>query len=59
MNIMLIFYRVSIESILRYGIASWFVNLTVKFKSQIARVAKMAGKIMGMSSPPITPPSHL
>ena len=54
-NIMLIFYRASIESILRYGIASWFGNLTVKFKSQIARVAKMAGKIMGMSSPPITP----
>ena len=54
-NIMLIFYRASIESILRYGITSWFGNLTVKFKSQIARVAKMAGKIMGMSSPPITP----
>ena len=54
-NIMLIFYRASIESILRYGIASWFGNLTVKYKSQIARLAKMAGKIMGMSSPPITP----
>ena len=54
-NIMLIFYRASIESILRYGITSWFSNLTVKYKSQISRLAKMAGKIMGMSSPPITP----
>ena len=53
-NIMLIFYRASIESILRYGIASWFGNLTVKYKSQITRLAKMSGKIMGMSSPPIT-----
>ena len=51
-NIMLIFYRASIESILRYGIASWFGNLTVKCKSQISRLANMAGKIMGRSSPP-------
>ena len=55
LNIMLIFYRASIESILRYSISSWFGNLTVKFKSQISRLAKMAGKIMGLSSPPITP----
>ena len=54
-NIMLIFYRASIESILRYGISSWFGNLTVKYKSQIARLVNMAGKIMGMSTPPITP----
>ena len=54
-NIMLIFYRASIESILRYGITSWFGNLTVKYKSEILRLAKMAGKIMGMSAPPITP----
>ena len=54
-NIMLIFYRASIESILRYGISSWFGNLTVKYKAQIGKLAKMAGKIMGMSAPPITP----
>ena len=53
-NIMLIFYRASIESIMRYGITSWFGNLTVKFKSEITRLAKTAGKIMGMSSPPST-----
>ena len=53
-NIMLIFYRASIESILRYGITSWFGNLTVKIKSQITRLAVTAGKIMGMSGPPST-----
>ena len=51
----LIFYRASIESIVRYGITSWFGNLTVKLKSEILRLAKMAGKIMGMSGPPKTP----
>ena len=55
LNIMLIFYRASIESILRYGISSWYGNLTVKYKAQVERVAKMAGKIMGLSSPPMTP----
>ena len=52
---MLIFYRASIESIIRYGITSWFGNLAVKYKSEVLRLAKMAGKIMGMSSPPVTP----
>ena len=52
---MLIFYRASIESIVRYGITNWFGNLTVKFKSEILRLVKMAGKIMGMSTPPNTP----
>ena len=55
LGIMLIFYRASIESILRYGISSWFGNLTVKYKAQISRLAKMAGKIMGLSTPPMTP----
>ena len=49
-NIMMIFYRPSIELILRYGIASWFGNPTVKLKSQIAGLAKIAGKIMKMST---------
>ena len=44
--------RASIESILRYGVASWFGNLAVIFKSQITRLVKTAGKIMGRSSPP-------
>ena len=53
-NIMLIFYRATIESVLRYSISSWFGNLTVKFKSQIMSLVKAAGKIMGMSIP-LTP----
>ena len=52
---MLIFYRASIESTVRYGIISWFENLSVKYKSEIFRLVKTAGKIMGMSAPPITP----
>ena len=55
LNIMLTFYRASIESILRYGISSWFGNLTVVYKSQISRLINTAGKIMGLSTPPITP----
>ena len=54
-NIMLIFYRASIESIVRYGITSWFGNLSVKYKSEVFRLVKTAGKVMGMSAPPITP----
>ena len=57
-NIMLTFYRASIESILRYGISSWFGNLTVAYKSQITRLICMAGKIMGMSTPPEHSPVH-
>ena len=41
-NIMLIFYRASIESILRYGIASWFGNLTVHtiFEQAVVRQSR-------------------
>lgn len=46
-NIMLIFYRATIESVLRYAILSWFGNLLVKPKTQILNLVKMAGKIMG------------
>ncbi|XDV36635.1 hypothetical protein PO909_006381 [Leuciscus waleckii] len=50
-NIMLIFYRATIESILRYGITSWFGNLTVKTKGQIFNLVRTAGKIMGTPAP--------
>lgn len=56
-NIMLIFYRATIESIIRYGITSWFGNLTVKSKTQIQNLVKMAGKIMGFPAP--LSPHHL
>lgn len=52
-NIMLIFYRAAIESILRYGVTSWFGNLSVKLKSQILNLVRVAGRIMG--HPPLNP----
>ena len=53
-NIMLIFYRAAIESILRYGITSWFGNLSVKSRAEISSLVKTAGKIMGIT-PPLNP----
>ncbi len=52
-NIMLIFYRATIESILRYGITSWFGNLNVKSKTLILNLVRVASKIMGHS--PLNP----
>ena len=45
-HIMMIFYRAIVESILRYGISSWFGNLTVKLKSKLAGMHKTAMKIV-------------
>jgi len=53
-SIMLIFYRATIESVLRYGITSWFGNLSVKSKTQLFNLVKTAGKIMG-TAPPLNP----
>lgn len=44
---MLIFYKATIESVLRYGIIVWFKSLTVKLRAQINNVLRVAGKIMG------------
>ncbi len=51
---MSIFYRATIESVLRYGITSWFGNLTVKSRAEISSLVKTAGKIMGIT-PPLNP----
>ncbi len=50
-HIMLNFYRAAIESIFRYGMTSWFGNLTVKSKAQISSLVRTAGKIMGTPAP--------
>ena len=50
-NIMMLFYRANIESIIRYGITTWFGNLSVKLKSQLQNLIKRAGKIIGMQPP--------
>ena len=49
--IMLMFYRAAIESIIRYGITTWFGNLSVKSKSQLQSLTKWAGKRIGMLPP--------
>ena len=50
-NIMLLFYRATMESIIRYGITTWFGNLSVKLKTQLQNLIKRAGKIIGMQPP--------
>ena len=47
----MLFSRAAIESIIRYGITTWFGNLTVKFRSQLQNLIKRAGKIIGMLPP--------
>ena len=50
-NIMLLFYRANIESVIRYGITTWFGNLSVTLKSQLQSLVKRAGKIIGTQPP--------
>ena len=45
-------FRATIESVLRFGITSWFGNLTVKHKAQISNLVKAAGKVIGQPPPP-------
>ena len=48
---MMLFYRATIESIIRYGITTWFGNLTVRPKAQLQNLVKRAGEIMGTQPP--------
>ncbi len=50
-NVLLLFYRAAIETIIHYGISTWFGNLTVKFRSQLQNLIKWTGKIIGMLPP--------
>jgi len=47
---MLLFYHAILERILKYSITSWYGNLTVQSKSQIAHQVKIAMKIMGVKN---------
>ena len=49
---MLLFYRAALESIIRYGIAAWYGNLTVQSRSQITSLVRTAMKIMGVRNHP-------
>jgi hypothetical protein len=40
-------YRSLIESILTFNIVAWFGNLSVKDRTRLTRVVKLAGKIVG------------
>ena len=50
-NILMLFYRANMESIIRYGITTWFGNLSVKIKSQLQNLIRRAGKIIGVQPP--------
>lgn len=47
-QIMLIFYRAILESLIRYGITAWYGNLSVQLKNRLANMHKTAMKIIGM-----------
>ena len=47
----MLFYRASIESLIRHAITTWFVNLPVKQKAQLQNLTGQAGKIIGMPPP--------
>ncbi len=46
-HIISIFFRAVIELIFRYGMTSWFANLTVQSKAQKSSLVRTAGKMMG------------
>ena len=50
-NILLNFYRATIESILAFSITVWFSGLSVADKKHINRVMKNAGRIIGQTVP--------
>ena len=50
-EMMLLFYWASIESLIRYGITTWFGNLPVKQRTQLQNLIGQAGKIIGMPPP--------
>ncbi len=47
-NILLVFYRAMLESLIRYGITVWFGNLSVQLKNKLAHIHKTAMKIIGI-----------
>ena len=47
-NIMLTFYNAVLGSLIRYGMAAWFGNLTIQSKNMIGKVVKTAMKVIGL-----------
>ncbi|KAF7643944.1 hypothetical protein LDENG_00230620 [Lucifuga dentata] len=52
MEIMLTFYNAVLDSILRYGLASWYGTISVQLKAKIASMIKIAMKVMGKKEYP-------
>ena len=52
LKVLLLFYHVVVERILRYGISAWFGNLSVQLKAQLTRLTRRAMKIMGVGQHP-------
>ena len=48
---MMLFYRAAIESMIRYGITTWYGNLSVDLKNQLLSLTNRAAKIIGMPPP--------
>lgn len=46
-RILFLFYQSVFESLIRYCITAWYGNLTVQFKSKLARLVHLAQKITG------------
>jgi hypothetical protein len=52
-------YRSLIESILTFNIIAWFGNLSVKDRTRLTRVVKLAGKIIGCQQRQLSDLHHL
>ena len=49
-SFMVLFYQAVLESLIRYGMSSWYGNLTAKLKTKLARLVHTAMKVIGKSS---------
>jgi hypothetical protein len=50
-EILVLFYRASIESILTYNFVTWFSSCTVEDKNRLERIVKQAEKVTGIKLP--------
>ena len=46
-NILLFFYRAAVESLIKYGIKSFYGNLSVQFKPQLMSITITSSRIVG------------
>ncbi len=44
---MFLFYQAVLESLVRYGMSAWYVNLTIKLKTKLAHRVQIAMKVIG------------